>query len=174
MIKTVLKYGGISGIILVATFSVTLFLLESGETPDYALGEVLGYITMILSLSVVYLGIKNYRDDALQGSISFRQALAVGLLISAFASLVFTAVDTIYITLINPDFFTDYMAWEIESMKADGASPVELAAYTDQYKIFTGPWGGVVNALVMFMTVFLIGMIITLVSAGILVRKTGR
>ena len=44
---------------------------------------VLTYLVMLVALSMVFVGIKQYRDQALGGVIKFGPALLVGLGISA-------------------------------------------------------------------------------------------
>ncbi|NND70886.1 MAG: DUF4199 domain-containing protein [Rhodothermales bacterium] len=170
MKKTSLKYGGIGGLILGTLFAIA-FAFLSTDNPNYKLSEVIGYVTMILSLSVVYFGIRNFRDDDLDGSISFGKAFTTGLAISAVAALIFAAFDTLYVTVLNPEFFADYMDWQLETMTTDGASQVEIQKVTDQFEMFLGPMGAAINGVVMFLTVFLIGLVVSLISSVIL-KKT--
>ena len=170
MKSTALKYGGISGLILAVLFALSLAIF-GGEEPNYELSEVIGYVTMILSMLVVFFGIKSYRDDTLGGVISFKTAFLTGLGIAAVGALIFVAFDTVYVTLINPDFFNDYMAWQIETMQADGASTEEIKKVRDQFEMFAGTTGLAISAVIMFLTVFLIGLVVSLISATIL-KKT--
>lgn len=170
MKKTILKYGGISGLILGSLFAISFMFLDA-ENPDYSLGEVIGYTTMVLSLSVVFFGIRNYRDEGLGGTITFGKALITGLGISAVSALIFTAFDTIYVTMINPEFFTDYIDWQLETMRSDGASELEIQKVVEQTEMFSGPMGTVINGTVMFLTVFFIGLVVSLISSVVL-KKT--
>ena len=80
-------------------------------------------------------------------------------------------MDYIYTTTINPDFVQDYFTATLESMK-DQLTPEEFeiqkAALMEQMENSGGSgfW-----AFIMFATVFMIGLIITLISSLILQRK---
>ena len=81
MKKIVLIYGLIAGVIVGAMMMITMPLYESG-TLKFDNGEWLGYTTMVIALSMVFFGVKSYRDNHLGGSITFGNALKVGLLIT--------------------------------------------------------------------------------------------
>ncbi len=167
MKNTALKYGGISGLVMGVLF-IASFLLLGGEEPDYDTAEVIWYTSIILSLLVIFVGIRKYRDHDLGGSISFGQAFVTGLGIAAVAAFILAVFDTAYITLIDPEFFSRYMDFQIETMLAEGASDSEVTAVREQFELFQGPVGHLLNGLVMFATVFLIGLIISLISSWIL------
>jgi hypothetical protein len=165
-----IKYGAISGVILVLLFAISFAMLDK-DNPNYEMGEVIGYVTMLLSLSVVYFGIRNYRDDTLGGSISFGKALTVGVAISAVAAFIFAAFDSFYVSVINPDFFADYMEWSLEAMQTDGASEAEIRVVAEQFSMFEGPVGVAFNGVIMFLTVFLVGLVESIVSSVILKKS---
>lgn len=74
MKKTVLKYGGY-GLI---TAAVLFFLaLTFGKNLSYSAQEVIGYTSMIASLSFIFFGIKHYRDKVNNGAVSFGKALVI-------------------------------------------------------------------------------------------------
>ena len=62
---------------------------EPGATEEPVAGMLLGYLTMIVALTAVFLGVKAYRDKVLGGVIRFLPALGVGLGISAVASIMY-------------------------------------------------------------------------------------
>ena len=152
MKDTVLKYG-VYGFIL-ALF-IFLSALYFGQDLDFSTQEVIGYLAMVASLSLVFFGIRHYRDEENGGHISFRRAVLVGLLISALTGLGIALADFLYLSFINPDFMEEYTA----VMRSEG------------YKGEIPDYGNGFMAMIMFLTVMIIGLIISLISALILQRK---
>ncbi|WP_204344723.1 DUF4199 domain-containing protein [Psychroserpens algicola] len=153
MKQTVLKYG-LYG--LITGFIIfTIHLIVGINTFDYATNEVLGYVSIFLSLSFIYFGIKHYRDHVNSGVISLGKAILIGVLISILAGLGIAIADFIYTKFINPSFFSDYQKALIEQGKADEI--LEMTSTT--------------AALFMLVLVTIIGFIISLISALILQRK---
>src|SRR4051812_6020500 len=86
MKKNVLVFGLISGLIVV-TLCLTFiaFCYKAGHDGNM----YIGYASQILALSLVFVGVKNYRDKENGGIISFGQALKLGVLISLVASTIY-------------------------------------------------------------------------------------
>ena len=72
MKKIVLTFGLISGAIISAMFMITMPLYKSGAL-SMDNGEIIGYSTMVISLSLIFFGVKSYRDQHLHGVITLRQ-----------------------------------------------------------------------------------------------------
>ena len=105
MKSTVLKYG-IRGLVIgLVIFGLHLSLLNSF---DYGTNEILGHISILLSLSVIYFGLKHYRDHVNDGELSLVKAIIIGVLISILVGIGVGIVDFIYTKYINPEFFDDY------------------------------------------------------------------
>ena len=152
MKNTVLKFGLYGFLLGLGLFLLGLVILEDS---DLSIAEIFGYATMIASLSFVFVGIKHYRDNVNNGTISVGKALGVGILISGFPALGVSIADYIYTAFINPNFYNEY----VESMKAQGhMEPIP-------------EWSSSTMALLMFVTVLLLGFIISLISALILQNK---
>ena len=83
MIRTILIFGAI-GALIVGAFMVagSLTWAGGGQAPPEN-GVVVGYLTQLVALTVVFLGIKHHRDVARGGVIKFFPALCVGIGISA-------------------------------------------------------------------------------------------
>ncbi len=148
-----------------------LLALVFGKGMDFSTQEIMGYTTMVVSLLFVYFGIRHFRDKHNGGSVTFGKAMLIGLLISAFAGLGIGIIDYIYTTVINPDFAQEYLSQTLASMEANLSAEeyekqkVEL---TQQMEAYGG--SGFMAAL-MFATVVMIGLVISLISALILQRK---
>lgn len=170
MKQTVLKYGLI-GAGIMAALILFIFLLNSGQ-PNFEWGQVIGYASMIIALSTVYMGIKSYRDRQQAGILSFSRAFTVGILISLFACVVYVIIWLIYLqTDAGSEMMDQYMAYSLDQMEksgADAASIEEKRQQFEQYsKMYENP---VVRIGVTFMEIFPVGLIIALVSALLLRR----
>jgi hypothetical protein len=171
MKKTVLTYGLISGGILVALMAITIPLCMN-RTLDSVYSEVFGYTSMVLAFILVFLGIRSYRDNTGGGAITFGKAFTVGLLITLVTSAMYvTAWEIIYYGFI-PDFADKYSVLVVEKMEKKGASAAaiektkaDMARFRKMYK---NPFFNIGMTL---MEVFPVGLVMTLVSAGILRRK---
>lgn len=170
MKKRTLLYGLISGGIVVSMNLVFWFTLDL-ENPDWDFGEIIGYSSMIISQLIIAVAIWDYRERQNQGNITFKKAFLIGLTISVIASGLFTAFDTLYVTVINPDFMEQFMEHSKTKMQESGLSAEEIDEQLTQFEAFQGPTGVLVNALVMFLTVLLIGLLITVISGLILSRS---
>ena len=168
MKNTVIKFGSYGLLVAIIFFLLALWL---GKGMSYSAQETLGYVTMIASLSFIFFGIKHYRDKVNNGIISLGKAFLIGVLISAFVGLGIAIADYLYTTVINPDFATEYLETTLETMKntlspeAFEAKKAELIQQMEDYG------GSGFMAFIMFITVVLIGLIISLVSGLILQRK---
>src|SRR3954454_10292470 len=86
MLRTALTFGLVAGVIIIVPMSFMALDLHTGHA-EYA--ALLGYLTMILSFSLIFVGVKRYRDRALGGVIRFGPALLLGLGITLTASVIY-------------------------------------------------------------------------------------
>ncbi len=87
MRKSYLKWGLISGAILIF-LNLIFYALSGFEMDMSSTGEVFGYSAMIISLLLIFAGIRNYRDKKQNGKISFGKGLALGTMISVVAAVI--------------------------------------------------------------------------------------
>src|ERR1700730_16768231 len=89
MKKIVLTFGLISGIIISVLMGGSLLLADwigSGHS------MALGYTIMVASFLLIYFGIRSYRDNVLDGQISFRRAFACGILLTLITTVCYVAM----------------------------------------------------------------------------------
>ncbi len=167
MKNAILRYGGF-GVITICALSVIIWSLI--DIVDNTLGEIIGYSSMVVSLLFVYFGIRHFRDKENNGVVSFAQALLIGILISLMASLAFGLLDVIYVKFVNPDFMTDYYDGMLEQARSLPAAEFEIRKeeLASEKEMFSNP---LAHFFIMSMMVFVIGFIISLLSALILQRK---
>ena len=152
MQSTVFKYG-VYG--LVTGLIIFLIHLTLGKDLSYSTNEILGYISIFISLSFVFFGIKHYRDKVNNGIVSFGKALLIGVLISLLVGLGIAVADFIYTQFINPDWFENYYQMMHDAGKEDEI--IEMTSLS--------------AGLFMLTLVSVIGFIISLISGLILQRK---
>lgn len=170
MRKAIVTFGLISGAISsVMVLATVPFVDKIG----FERGEILGYTTMILSFLMVYFGIRSYRDNVAGGTISFGRAFQVGILITLISCLCYVVTwEILYFNFLQ-GFMAKYAAYAVEKAKASGASPAAIQAQFDEMKpikeLYDNP---LFNAMITFVEPFPIGLVMTLISAGILGKKS--
>lgn len=167
----ILVYGIIAGSIVAVSMVWGIWVSDSsGES--MAVLEYVGYLIMLVALSVIFVGIKKYRDDELGGVISFGTAVLVGLGISLIASIIYVGVWEIYLAQTNYAFMNDYIAGALAAKEAAGATPAEMHAATAEFDAMRENYRNPLFRLgITFLEIFPVGLLITLISAAIL-RKS--
>jgi len=169
MRKIVLTFGLIAGAILSAMMLITI---PFQDRIGFDNGAIIGYTSMVLAFLMVFVGVKTYRDNVAGGSVTFGRAFVVGLLITVIASLCYVATWEVYSYKVAPDFAEKYAAATVEKARQSGASDAEIAAKTkemDQWQeMYKNP---VVNAALTLIEPLPVGLVFTLVAAGVLSRK---
>jgi hypothetical protein len=127
---------------------------------------------MLIALSMIFVGIKRYRDQHLGGVIRFGTAVALGLGIAAVAAIIYVGVWEIYLAMTDYAFMEQYAQGVIDEKTADGVSGAELQATIDSMETMQRQYANPLFRLPMtFLEIFPVGVLITLISAAIL-RKS--
>jgi hypothetical protein len=174
MKKQVLTFGLLAGAIIGGMTAVMVPLCMNG-TASFDNAEVFGYTIQVLAFLLVFFGVRSYRDNVAGGTITFGKAFQVGILATLVACAVYVVSwEIVYYNFI-PDFGDKYAAHVLERMKSKGESAQaiaktaqEMAKFKEMYK------NPLFNAGMTFLEVFPVGLLMTLVSAAVLRRKTPR
>ena len=172
MRKIVITYGLISGAIITCLFLLSMYLWQKGII-NFDNGEYFGYGSMLVALSMVFFGIKSFRDNQNGKSIGFWKGAQVGVLISLLASFVYAGGWETYMQ-INPQntFMEEYTEHYLGKLKEKGASQEEIDKTTSEMASMQEMYK---NPVIRFgMTLFEIlpvGIIVTLLSSAILRKK---
>jgi uncharacterized membrane protein (UPF0136 family) len=171
MKKIVLTFGLISGAISSAMMFATLPLMHR-DVVNFDNGLILGYASILLSLLLVFFGIRSYRDHVGGGTVTFGRAFTVGILITVISCLSYVVSWEIIYYKITPDFMEKWSAHEIAKLHAKGASAAVVEAKRQEMaelkKKLDNP---LFNAAMTFIEPFPVGLLVTLISAAILRRK---
>jgi ABC-type sugar transport system permease subunit len=171
MKKTVQVYGLIAGLVV-----ATLMLISTSihcANGDFDNGMIYGYGIMILSFSLIFVAIKNYRDKFNGGLISFGKAFKIGLFITLVASTIYVIAWQIDYRFFVPDFMDKYTVYMLDKLRASGASQaeiskqaLEMAKMSEMYK------NPLFNILLTYVEIVPVGLVVSLISALVLKRKT--
>ena len=172
MKKIIWIYGVIAGIISVSWGVLSESVV--GDSLSLNTRMILGYATMIVAFSLIFVAVKSYRDTENHGRITFGKALGIGLLITLIASTVYVVVWMIDFKYFVPDFGEKYQAQAITEMKQSGLSTaeiqkqsVEMAEMMEKYRT-----NAAYRAMFTYLEVAPVGIIMSLLAALILKRKT--
>ncbi|MDH5834859.1 DUF4199 domain-containing protein [Luteimonas kalidii] len=167
MLRIVLKYGLIAGVVVGASLLGVSLAYQGQPPPDW--GMAAGFASMLVALSAVFVGIKRHRDSAGGGVIRFWPAFALGLGISLVASLVYVAAWELSLVLIDNDFAAMFAAQMIERAHDKGLSGDALAAAVEQARGFETMYRNPLLRMPMtFVEIFPVGVLVSLVSALVL------
>jgi hypothetical protein len=165
VLRIILIYGIIGGFIVAVPMAVS-WLTSDGKIPDNA--ALYGYSAILLSLTMVFVGIKHYRDKVLGGVIRFLPAVGVGLGISAVASL-FWVVGWEITLATGFDFASAYLDSVVAAAEARGAPAAEIEQIRAETAEFLGLYANpLFRMAVTFVEMFPIGVLSSLLSAALL------
>lgn len=169
MKKTILIFGLISGAVSASLMTATMLVADHIGLDR---GAIVGYTGIVLSFLLVYFGIRSYRDNVLNGHITFGQAFVVGISITIISCLCYVVSwEVIYYNFL-PNFWDHYGAQVMEKAKASGASAAAIQAQAEQIKKYKEMYANpLLNGAMTFLEPFPVGLLITLISAGVLRRR---
>jgi hypothetical protein len=170
MKKNVIVFGIIAGLI-VSTFMFVSMLMVS-KNPDFSHSMILGYASMLIAFSFVFIGIKNFRDKYNDGLLTFGKGFKIGLFISLIASTFYVITWVVEFNFFIPDFMDSYGAYMVKQVKESGASQLEIDKQIAELKHYKEMYKNpLFMVLLTYMEILPVGLLVTLISALILKRK---
>ncbi len=154
--------------------SMAIMSYGSGDKDGGTGSMIIGFSAMAVAFSFIFVGVKNYRDKQNGGTITFGQGFLLGFMISLIASTLYVITWGVEFHFFMPDFMDKYSAMQVKQLKASGISgaaldkgikSIESANYNYKHNPFF-------FAMYTYMEILPIGILITLISALILKRKT--
>jgi len=163
--RYVLVYGVIAGAITIAAISSSFVF----EGLNHLQSEWFGYLVMLVALSLIFVGVKRYRDVECGGVVGFAKAFLVGLGIAVVAGVVYVAGWEAYLATTEGNFIQNYAAAMLADMRASGASTADIAATEREMawalEIYEQP---LPRMGVTFLEIFPVGLLVALISAAVL------
>lgn len=174
MKKNIIIYGLIAGIVVSISMLFTFNYISHCEgNVDYNTSMLIGYASMLVSFSLVFVGIRNYRNQYNGGVISFGKAFKIGILIVLIASTIYVLAWLIDCFFFIPDFAEKYSAHQLDQLKAGGASQAEIDKQAKEManfvRMYKNPF---FNAMMTYVEILPVGLIVTLISSIVLKKKT--
>ena len=164
--KTAIIYGGLAGFLIISMMiaGFTFMGLESS-----AGSQTVGFLLMFLILSLLFFGMKRFRDREQGGVIKFSKALVLGLAMSFFAGVAYVIIWEIYLAVTDHQFIGVYTDHLIELKKAKGVSGEALSQFMDKMTKMKSDYSRPFYRIpVTFTEIFPMGFIVTLICALIL------
>lgn len=164
MLRTALVYGGIAG-----TATIITMILGHEYGGEGAGSQAVGFLIMFIALSLIFFGVKRYRDVEQGGVISFAKAFGLGVMMAATAGVAYIIIWEVYSASTGYVFYTEYFDSLAAAKEAEGMSGAELEAWIAENE---GWKEALMNPLlripITFTEIFPIGLIVSLISALIL------
>lgn len=153
--------------------SLVLFMLmfTLGQSLSYTAQEVLGYITIVLALLFIFFSIRHFKTNVNDNRLTFLQGFQIGIAISIFVAIGTSIADYIYTAFLYPNFVNDYAAHQLKEMKTSLSAEEFKVASAEMQAHITQYGSSSMMAMVMFVTVLILGFIITLLSSFMLYNK---
>ena len=167
MLRNIFLYGVIAGVIVaIPTFGLTVLLKDH---PPENYGLLIGYTTMLVALSAIFVAIKRQRDVDGGGVIRFWPALALGLGVSVIAGVFYCLAWEAALAVTGMNFGADYAQAYIEAEKAKGVSGAALAKLTAEMEAFKVQYANPLYRVpITFTEIFPVGVLVSIVSAALL------
>ncbi len=168
MKKNVLVFGIISGLVISIFMSISMISMSKNPAADHGVNSMLiGYLSMLIAFSLIFVAVKTYRDKQNGGVISFGKAFKMGLLIALIGSTIYVITWSLVYNLYLPDFMDKYADAMIKKAKPEELQKVtaEAQSYKEMYKnpfMFT---------VMTYMEILPVGLIVALITALLLKRK---
>jgi hypothetical protein len=161
-----LIYGSIAGAISISVIVASMLL----DTLSHQQSQWFGYLVMVAALTLLFVGVKRYRDVECGGVISFGKAFVVGLVIAVMAGVVYSLLFEAFLAVRGGDFLTEYTASILTDMRAAGASEAEIAAQEAGMAPFLefAARNPALRPGMWFLEIFPVGLLVALVSAAVL------
>ena len=176
MKKNTLVFGVISGVIISTFMAISMAVSScgSGQANGGRGSMIIGFSVMVVAFSFIFVGIKNYRDKQNGGNLTFGKGFLLGFMISLISSTLYVITWAVEFHFFMPDFMDKYSAIQVKQLQQSGMSGAALdealkSIERESYNYKNNPF---FFAMYTYMEILPVGVLITLISALILRRKT--
>ena len=156
-----LVWGAILGIVLIV-WSLLLYFL------DLSTNRVLGYVSWLISIAIVFYAMKIYRDTVNQGILSFSNAFVIGLLVCIISGFISAVFAYIQFNFISPELIDKMVQISEEKLLSRGMPDDMVEQSLEMSRKFMTP--GLI-AFMAFIMSAIIGAIVSLILAAIVKKE---
>ena len=168
MKRNVLIFGVVLGSILCANMIYMVNLCYND--PNFKSNDLVGYAAMVVIFSLIFFGVRNYRNKQLGGTITFGEAFKTGAFIALTGATMYVVVWLFYYYLFVPDYLDKYIPLVLKETAQNSAS--ELAAKTKEMENFKTMYKNPLFViLITYSEVLPVGLAVALISSLILKKK---
>jgi len=168
MKKIIIVCGLIGGIILCIFMVASLAISDQ----NYESGMIYGYAAMILAFSLIYVGIRNFRDKSNEGLITFGKAFKIGLYITLIGSTMYVITWLIEYYFFIPDYMDKYAVHMMKNINLNAMSRLQiddqLKSITSMKEMYKNP---LFVILLTYAEVLPVGLAISVISALMLKKN---
>ncbi|MEJ8841999.1 DUF4199 domain-containing protein [Lacibacter sp. H375] len=173
MKKNVLVFGLIAGLLVSVFMGASMIYMSNNSNAAHGTSSmVVGYLSMLIAFSLIFVAVKNYRDKQNGGVISFGKAFKMGVLIALIASTMYVIMWALVYNFYMPDFMDKYCAQMIENARAT-STPAELQKTIDEMnknkELYKQP---IFFVLFTYVEILPVGLLVALITALILKKKS--
>lgn len=173
MKKIIYQFGLIAGLVVSAMLILSTNIFSGVEDFNYDLGQLIGYASMLVAFSTIFVGVKRHRDHNLGGIITFQKALAIGLAITLIASALYVITWMVISGGVNAEALMDtYFQQAIEQANNSGKSAEAIKAEVDKLNRMRENYGNpFIKIMITLSEIFPVGLVVSIISAFILRKK---
>ncbi len=154
-------YGAIIGFALII-YAILLYI------GDLSLSKALGWISYIIIIVGLYIGIKKFRENEPSGAIKYSKALGVGVLICVFLGFIGAVFTYLQFRFIDPDLVGKILEMNEEKLLDKGLSEDMIEMQSQFMMKFMTPG---MMAISSFISYIFMGTIFSLIIAAILKKE---
>ena len=154
-------YGAIIGFALII-YSILLYIA------DLSLSRGLGYLSYVIIIAGLYIGIKKFRENEPSEAIKYSKALGVGVLICVFLGFIGSVFTYLQFRFIDPDLVNKILEMTEEKLLDKGLSEDMIEMQSEFMMKFMSPG---IMALSSFISYIFMGTVFSLILAAFLKKE---
>lgn len=152
-----------------AILTMTLFALGY-HTDNIAAGQKWNWLGIVIAVAGIAFGMREWRNEAGKGIMSYGRGLGTGMLISVWSALFSAVFSVIYFTVINPGFSETMVQFQLSEMERKGIPAANIDQAEGMIRMFMSP--AMMTVIGVFKGIFS-GLVISLILAAIFKSKPG-
>ena len=137
------------------------------QTEKISSGSWYGFMPLLLSLAILWLGIRAVREEDTGKYLTYGKGVSTGLMISLYAGLIGAIYTYVHFTFVNPNFPDFLIEASRAKWAAAGMNDSQMDGAEKGIRMFTKP---AIQAVFGLVITVVLGLIISLIFAAILKR----